>query len=276
MSSPWLKFYPSDWRADPALRMCSLAARGLWMEMLCLMHEAAPRGSLLINGRQVTEIQLATLAGASVREVASQLAQLEAAGVFSRDDSGTIFSRRMRRDDEKAERDKANGRAGGNPNIKRGVNPPDKAQKPEARNQNPEEESTTTRSRPDALDDGWPADFRERFWARYPHKVGKADAIAKLERARKARKVTFADLMAGLDRYIRDKPPDRPWCNPSTFLHQERWTDQPAEISKQGASHGASRSGGFADNLWSQARDSGSEQFGAAGTASADQGAGRG
>ena len=53
MSVAWFKFYPSDWRADPALRMCSIAARGLWMEMLCVMHEATPRGSLLINGKRV-------------------------------------------------------------------------------------------------------------------------------------------------------------------------------------------------------------------------------
>lgn len=133
MAAPWLKFYPSDWRADPALRMCSLAARGLWMEMLCLMHEATPRGSLLINGVPVTDRQLASLCGVTAREVAGCLTQLEEAGVFSREDNQTIYSRRMRRDDEKAQRDKANGKGGGNPSLKQGVNPPVKAQIPEAR-----------------------------------------------------------------------------------------------------------------------------------------------
>ena len=142
MSAPWMKFYPTDWRADPALRMCSVGARGLWMEMLCVMHEAVPRGSLLVNGRSVNARQLAGLAGCSVDDVISMLAELEDAGVFSREDDGTIFSRRMRRDDEKSERDKANGRKGGNPSLKTendGVNPlhkgGDKAQKPEARDQ---------------------------------------------------------------------------------------------------------------------------------------------
>jgi hypothetical protein len=135
MTAPWLKFYPSDWRSDPKLRMCSLAARGLWMEMLCLMHEATPRGSLLVNGVPVTERQLATLVGATAREITALVAQLGAAGVFSREDNGTIYSRRMRRDEEKATRDKANGKAGGNPRLKAGVNPLDKAQKLEARSQ---------------------------------------------------------------------------------------------------------------------------------------------
>lgn len=51
MSHPWMKFYPADWRADPGLRMCSgCCARGMWMEMLCLMHEAMPRGFLKLAG----------------------------------------------------------------------------------------------------------------------------------------------------------------------------------------------------------------------------------
>jgi hypothetical protein len=138
LSDPWLKFYPTDWRADPALRMCTIAARGLWMEMLCIMHEAEPRGSLLINGNRVMDRQLASLCGCSEREIKTLVAELEVAGVFSRD-NGVIYSRRMRGDTEQAAKDKANGKRGGNPGIKRGVNPPDKgrdkAHIPEARDQ---------------------------------------------------------------------------------------------------------------------------------------------
>lgn len=134
-----MKFYPSDWRADPALRMCSVAARGLWMEMLCVMHEADPYGSLRVNGKPVSAGQLAALAGASAKDVSGWLSELEDAGVFSRDDDSAIISRRMQRDKVKTESDKANGKRGGNPRLSRGVNPPvngeDKAQKPEARSQ---------------------------------------------------------------------------------------------------------------------------------------------
>jgi hypothetical protein len=120
---PWLKFYPPDWRADPALRVCCLGARGLWLEMLCLMHEAEPRGTLRVNGRPMTHVQLAALVGSTPKDVQRYLDELEAAGVFSRDESGVMFSRRMVRDTEKAERDKANGGRGGNPTLK----PQDKA-----------------------------------------------------------------------------------------------------------------------------------------------------
>jgi hypothetical protein len=144
---PWMKFYPSDWRADPCLRMCSLAARGLWMEMIGLMHEASPYGHLIVRGRVVNDRQLAQLAGCAPDEAAQLLAELEESGVFSRTDEGVIFSRRMIKDEAREAEAKANGRKGGNPAVKGGVNPTvkgqDKAQKPEARshipdNHNPE------------------------------------------------------------------------------------------------------------------------------------------
>lgn len=225
---PWMKFFPADWRADPALRMCSLAARGFWMEMLSIMHEADPRGLLLINGKHIGMKQLANLCGATVRETILYLNELEAAGVFSRAEDGTIFSRRMKRDVEKAVRDKANGKTGGNPSLMAGVNPLDKAQSPEARIQ-PEtkfqKEQKKEKARASALAVPWTEADRERFWAAFPNKVGKADAMNAFEKASK--KVVPEVLFPALDRYA-NKTDDRPFCNPATWLNQERWLDQPA------------------------------------------------
>lgn len=39
--------------------------------------------------------------------------------------------------------------------------------------------------------------------------------------------VTAVELIDGVKRYIAGKPPDRPWCNPSTWLNQRRWEDEP-------------------------------------------------
>ena len=220
---PWMKFYPADWRADPALRMCSLAARGLWMELLSIMHEADPRGSLLINGNTISAKQLASLCGASPRETVALLQELDVAGVFSRTEDGTIFSRRMKRDDEKAARDKANGKNGGNPGLNAGVNPRDKAQSPEARSQKPE--ASRRRTRASALAAPWTETDRDRFWAEFPHKVGKADAMKAFDKA--STKVTPEVLFPALNRYA-NKTDDRPFCNPATWLNQERWLDEPA------------------------------------------------
>ncbi|WP_245506237.1 hypothetical protein [Rhizobium ruizarguesonis] len=216
MSAPWLKFFPSDWRADPSLRMCSIAARGLWIEMLCVMHEATPRGTLRVNGKPVSDKQMAILAGCS--NITGLLQELEEAGVFSREPDGTIFSRRMMRDVEKAEQDKANGRKGGNPTLKAGVNPQlngdDKAQKPEARSQ------SSLRS-----EDARETDF-DQFWEVYPNKVGEPAARKAFSRA--ASRATVAEIIRGASEYAA-KTDDRQWCNPATWLSEDRWKDQPAK-----------------------------------------------
>jgi hypothetical protein len=98
-----MKFYPSDWRADPALRSCTIAARGLWIEMMCIMHEAVPYGSLLIKSQRIDKKRLASLCGVPEKECFALLLELEGFGVFERDEDGTIYSRRMRRDNAKAE-----------------------------------------------------------------------------------------------------------------------------------------------------------------------------
>lgn len=104
---------------------------------------------------------------------------------------------------------------------------------PAERQRNKEEELKKDNKQESSLrsDDGWPADFRIKFWEKYPNKVGKPKALNKLEGARR-RGVSWETLMAGLESYIRDKPPDRQWLNPETFINQERWTDQPAQVSK--------------------------------------------
>lgn len=98
---PWLKFYPSDWQSDQALGMCGLAARGLWMEMLAIMHKATPYGHLVVNGMKPSDEQLAALARAPADQIRALTQELESAGVFSRTRNGTIYSRRMTKDDKR-------------------------------------------------------------------------------------------------------------------------------------------------------------------------------
>jgi len=76
------------------------------------------------------------------------------------------------------------------------------------------------------------ADFA-RFWDRWPNKVGKP-AAERAFGALASRGVAIDPILAGLDRYIRDKPPDRPWLNPATFLNQRRFEDQPAPANGTG------------------------------------------
>lgn len=85
------------------------------MEMICLMHEAEPYGTLMVNGTKIDERSLGLLVGIDVRTVKTLLRELENFKVFERDTSGAIFSKRMRRDYQRSQTYKANGKAGGNP-----------------------------------------------------------------------------------------------------------------------------------------------------------------
>jgi hypothetical protein len=69
----------------------------------------------------------------------------------------------------------------------------------------------------------------EVFWLHWPNKVGKPAALKAFASAQK-RGAQLDAVLDGVDNYIRDKPPDRPWLNPATFLNQNRWEDQPAKV----------------------------------------------
>jgi hypothetical protein len=97
---PWFQFYPADWRNDAALRLVSLAARGLWWEMLCIMHMAEPYGHLVSGGRPIDEAGLARLVSEAPRDVSRWLAELRGRDIFSVTDTGCIYSRRMVRDEK--------------------------------------------------------------------------------------------------------------------------------------------------------------------------------
>lgn len=97
---PWIKFYPSDWQAEPTLKGCSLASKGLWLEMLGLMAHSVKHGHLCqFNAPEpLATKDLALTVGAEVEEVEKCLKELEAKGVFSVCPKGTIFSRRLLKD----------------------------------------------------------------------------------------------------------------------------------------------------------------------------------
>lgn len=40
MKRPSFQFYPGDWQSDLKLRRCSPAARGVWVDILCAMHDS--------------------------------------------------------------------------------------------------------------------------------------------------------------------------------------------------------------------------------------------
>jgi len=99
---PAFLFYVGDWLKDTSLRSVSVEARGVWIDMLCLMHESARRGYLQhANGKPVTLDQLARMTGCSTEQVSRLLQELIDSGVCSCTAHGSIYNRRMVRDEQK-------------------------------------------------------------------------------------------------------------------------------------------------------------------------------
>jgi hypothetical protein len=81
---PAIQFYIGDWMKDPALRSVSVAARGLWIDLLCIMHESPRRGYLEnAKGEPLSPLQISRMTGVHHNKVRSLLAELIEGGVAS-------------------------------------------------------------------------------------------------------------------------------------------------------------------------------------------------
>jgi hypothetical protein len=226
----WMKFWPADWTRDPALRMCSLAARGLWIELLAVAHEAEPYGHVLVSGRAPSVRQIAAIASSTERDVAKLVKELEEAGVFSRTEAGVIYSRRMVRDNAAREDARQFGKLGGNPRLKGadsgGVNPHLKLQEAETETET-ETENPPRRPRKRGLPrmEG----FAE-FWRLYPRKIGKGAAERAWPRAVQEANGDWQLIVAGvqdaLDFQRIDMREGGRFCpHASKWLNGKRWLD---------------------------------------------------
>jgi hypothetical protein len=100
--------------SDPGLRACGYAARGLWKDLLCIAGSNKKEyGFVSLNGRKLSDSDIARMTNGTESEVTELLEELEKNGVFSRDRRGIIYCRRMIR----AEKNRTNGRLGGNPKL---------------------------------------------------------------------------------------------------------------------------------------------------------------
>lgn len=231
----WIKFWPQDWHGSKELRTCSLAARGLWIDLLCIAHDGEPYGHVTLNGRPANMRQIASIAGVPEKEAARLVAELEDAGVFSRSDEGAIYSRRMVRDMAKRIQGQQDGKGGGNPNLVH----PDKPQRTEGLtggvnpHSNPQEARGTEARKEGSLrsltrePDGF-----DQWWAEYPRKDAKG--AARKAYAAALKKATEAELLTGVRLYpFQPDPQYQPM--PATWLNQERWATAgtaPAAVGK--------------------------------------------
>jgi len=118
MKRPSFQFYPADWLRDTALRACTTGARGLWIDMICFMHEGNPYGHLKVGNKVILSTNLASMVGATLKDVIDWLEELHQAGVYELGEGGEIYSKRMVRDEILRNKRAEGGKLGGNPALK--------------------------------------------------------------------------------------------------------------------------------------------------------------
>ena len=118
MKLPAFQFYPGDWRKDSGVQSLDYEARGVWFEILCLMHESTPRGVLTLNNKAMPESALARLLGLDENLLKQILTKLTEHGVASVEPTtGALMSRRMVRDEKLRQTRAECGKQGGNPRL---------------------------------------------------------------------------------------------------------------------------------------------------------------
>lgn len=265
VSDPWFKFYSTDWRSDPGLRLCSRAARGTWIDMLSIMHEAEPYGDLRVNGLALDAPALAKLLGEAVSDIESDLEELERNGVFSRRKNGCIFSRRMEKDENLRRKNRANGKLGGNPTIRKQtendkpVNPPDnaedKAQKPDTREVEDANASLSEASsdppKKSRSRNSYPREFEE-FWSAYPTDklMSKKAAFAAWKRLDEESRSAAIASVPSFNAYCRQHKDYRP-VHAVRYLTEERYIGF-LEQAKEAANRVFVEKGSPAWQAWQQ------------------------
>jgi hypothetical protein len=180
------------------------------------MHEGSPYGYLKVNLKVILPPNLARIVGATLQETEGWLAELEYAGVFSRDQDGAIFSRRMIRDESIREARACGGKLGGNPalkdNHKVGGKVVEKVNLPANLQPTPSSSSSSSRN-------------SELVYEAYPKKVARGAALKAIAKALKA--VPFETLLARTKAYAESVSGSDPKYipHPATWFNQERYLD---------------------------------------------------
>jgi hypothetical protein len=258
MKRPSFQFYPADWRNNANLRRCSEAARGAWMDIICVLHDSDEYG--------VIRWSLADLARASgvPIKLAKELAdKLVLKGGDSNVASFTYTTRHAGKDgpthtliqacdgpcwySSRLVRDEwVRNRSGGETRFKspshspshrhgepKGEAPTVAPCQPDGTGASSSSSSSSSSSKktpipPKGVDGGF-----ERFWKAYPKRVGKIEAIkawSKIESVQEKIEIILAAVETQKNSSAWTKESGAFIPHPSTWLNQGRWMDEPVKI----------------------------------------------
>jgi len=227
---PWFQFYPSDWLNDPGVRSLTHHDKGIWIDIICLMHQMENRGYLAINGKKIDENTFSRLVGLDKQILSRSLSKMKELGIFSETEDGTIYCRRMVKDEYiRQVRIKA-GKKGGNPNLKKSAVLLNQTSKQNPTLVSSHKSLVTSQKKKNTKNKEiiYSESFL-RFWKVYPRKVSKDAAFREWEKMDFNGELTIEDVIKSVEDHCRNA-----WSmedmthivHASTFLHQRLYTDE--------------------------------------------------
>lgn len=197
------QWYWDDWFSAFDVRLCSLAARGLWIDMLGIMFKAEIRGTLTINGKQVDNKRLAKIAGDTIANIKKYKQELEDQDVFSYLEDKTIICRRMFRKSGKQDQiSQIRAEAGKKGAEARWQTDGKPMAKMAASSSSPSSSSTSTPSSKDTRGQEELNLLFEKWWDRYPKKEDKGKGKEKWLTLVVGKKVDPQEIEDALTGYI--------------------------------------------------------------------------
>lgn len=93
---PYMQFFVNDWTTDATLTLCAPATRGVWIDLLCAMHQLGRSGKLTGTPEQLARLGRCTTAQLS--QALTDLQTNRAAEITERNGLVTVTNRRMARE----------------------------------------------------------------------------------------------------------------------------------------------------------------------------------
>lgn len=113
--APSFQFYPNDWLTDLGLTFSSYETKGVWIDLLCLMHNSEPYGFLSIKGKLLDEKMIKKFINLSKSRFKIVWEELTELGMLKQDENGAFYNKRLVEDYELRAKRSVAGSQGGNP-----------------------------------------------------------------------------------------------------------------------------------------------------------------
>lgn len=198
---PYLPLFTGDWLKDPALSRCTPATRGVWIDLLCRMHESHRSGQT-----EGTTTEMARLARCTDREFVRAANELQTTGTADVQRTGKTWRICNRRMAAEADRRK----------VKATMQ---KQRRFSARG------SPVPEGEADYIESEIEIAF-ERFWFEFPSGRRKSKKRAREAFEKALEKTTADELIEAAKEYAMSDVGRGPYVQmPSTWLNQECWTD---------------------------------------------------